>query len=131
MTSMITITTMMIDADHQTFWQAANQGKLMLKRCIDSGRPFYPPRRFSPFTGSERTDWIEACGRGTLYSFSQTWRNGVEHCLAYIELAEGPIIMSNLIDYQSDAIVIGMAVELRFVVDPRGQSIPVFGPARS
>ncbi|MGB1090495.1 MAG: Zn-ribbon domain-containing OB-fold protein [Oceanobacter sp.] len=110
--------------------QAANEGKLLLKRCIDSGRAFHPPRNFSPFTGSTQVEWITASGQGTLYSYSIIQpKDKPAHCIAYVELAEGPIMMTNLVDYDPTTIVIGQAVELTFIDDAQGQAIAMFKPA--
>jgi len=76
------------------YWEAANEGRLILKRCVKTGKAFHPPRSHSPFTGLADTDWIDASGTGTLYSFSVLRRKDSEHCIAYVELTEGPIIMS-------------------------------------
>jgi uncharacterized protein len=110
--------------------QAANDGKLLLKRCIDTGRAFHPPRNFSPFTGSRRVEWIEASGQGTLYSYSIIEpKEKPAHCIAYVALAEGPVMMTNLVDYDPETVTIGQPVELVFVDDAQGQSIAMFKPA--
>ncbi|MBD0273929.1 MAG: DNA-binding protein, partial [Acetobacteraceae bacterium] len=31
------------------FWDGAKEGKLLLQRCGDTGRAYFPPRPFSPF----------------------------------------------------------------------------------
>ena len=36
----------------QKFWDAAKDGKLLIMRCKDTGKPSYYPRARSPFTGS-------------------------------------------------------------------------------
>ena len=37
--------------ENAEYWAAAENGKLLLKRCIDTGRCFHYPREYSPFTG--------------------------------------------------------------------------------
>lgn len=112
------------------YWQAAHEGKLLLRRCRDTGRAFHPPRNFSPFTGSRRVEWIEASGQGTLYSYSIIEpKEKPAHCIAYVALAEGPVMMTNLVDYDPETVTIGQPVELVFVDDAQGQSIAMFKPA--
>lgn len=111
------------------FWEAANEGRLLLKRCLGSGKAFHPPRTISPFTGHAETEWIEAGGTGTVYSFSVTRRHGSTHCIAYVELAEGPIILSALTDCDFDEVRIGRPVRVVFVPSTSGQLIPMFKPA--
>lgn len=115
-----------ITAETAPFWDAANDGKLMLKRCIESGKAFYPPRNFSPFTGSTKTEWFEASGNGTVYSYSLSKRGENPQGLAYIELDEGPIILSAITDCDLDAVEIGQKVRVVFVAAPEGQNIPMF-----
>ena len=39
-----------VTPETQRFWEAAAEGKLLLKRCLDTGQCFYYPRALSPFT---------------------------------------------------------------------------------
>ncbi len=44
------------------FWEAARQGKFMIKRCTACGEPHYFPRSICPFCFSDKTVWEEASG---------------------------------------------------------------------
>lgn len=110
------------------YWQAANQGKLMLKRCCDTGTAFYYPRDHSPFTGGA-TEWFEASGQATLYSYSILLRSPAPYCLAYVHLAEGPLMMSNILTEDFNSLSIGQALRLDFLDSGNGQQLPVFRPA--
>ncbi|MCE8547939.1 OB-fold domain-containing protein [Ruegeria pomeroyi] len=117
--------------DTAYFWQAANEGRLLLKHCLGSGQAFYPPREISPFTGLAKTEWRDACGRGTVYSFSVTQRHGSEHCIAYVQLVEGPIVLSALTDCDFDKVQIGQPVRVVFVATANGQLVPMFTPQKA
>ena len=52
------------------FWDAAAQGKLLIKRCTACGEAHYYPRTICPFCFSDKTEWVEASGKGTIYTFS-------------------------------------------------------------
>lgn len=110
------------------FWSAANEDRLVLRRCPQTGRAFHPPRALSPFTGQADTDWIEASGRGTVYSFSVDARRTPAHCIAYVMLAEGPILLTQLIDCDPASVRIGQAVQAVFVASASGQKLPMFRP---
>jgi len=110
------------------FWDAANEKRLLLKRCNGTGKAFHPPRTISPFTGSADTEWVEASGKGTIYSLSVTKRKGTEHAIVYVELPEGPIILSALTDCDFDAAAIGQSVKVAFVPSENGQLVPMFTP---
>lgn len=112
----------------QAYWQAANDGKLLLKRCLDTGKAFHYPRGHSPFTGGA-TEWFEASGKATIYSYSVLVRTKVPYCLAYVQLEEGPIMMSNIITDDFNSLHIGQALTLAFLDSGEGQQLPVFKPA--
>lgn len=110
------------------FWEAANEERFMLKRCTGTGKAFHPPRTHSPFTGLAETEWFEASGQGTVYSFSVIEKKGVSSCIAYIQLAEGPIVLSAMTGCAPDAVHIGQQVRTAFVADAAGQKVAMFTP---
>ena len=52
------------------FWDAAAQGKFMIKRCTACGEAHYFPRSICPFCFCDKTVWEESSGEGTIYTFS-------------------------------------------------------------
>lgn len=117
-----------ITAEGAPFWAAANEGRLLLRRCLDTGRAFHPPRDHSPFSGSPRVDWIEASGDASLYAFSYSQRDGQSHCLAYVTLAEGPTLLTAVQVDDAQQLRIGQPLRVRFVASQNGQQVPVFTP---
>jgi uncharacterized OB-fold protein len=102
--------------------------------------PFFYPRPFCPRCHSGKVTWIQASGRGTLYSFAvayQAFQPGftvpTPHVLALIELEEGPRLLSNLIDVEPDpgALRCGMPVEVVFERLTEDVTLPLFRLARS
>lgn len=59
-----------VNADSAPYWEGARQGKLLLQRCGDCGTLRFFPRYLCTACGSDRTDWVEASGRGTVHSFT-------------------------------------------------------------
>lgn len=118
----------MPDDDHTGFWQAAAEGRLLLGRCRDTGKAFFYPRGHSPFTGGP-ADTVAASGRGTIYTHSIAYRAGEPFCIAYVQLEEGPIIMSNILasDLAAlEAIQVADAVHVVFEPDANGRITPFF-----
>jgi uncharacterized OB-fold protein len=116
----------------QFFWDKARARELWLPKCVDSGRIFFPPRRFSPFTGGAVT-WVQACGRAKLASFAIIHRPspGYEHEAPYIvalaELEEGPRMMTNLPGTPADPAALTMGAPLVVTFEERGDwVIPQF-----
>ena len=119
------------NVETQPFWDAAREGRLLIKRCNDTGQPFYYPRALSPFTLSADTEWVEATGTGTIYSLS-TMRRGKDapYTLAYVTLDEGPAVLTNIDTDDHDALAIGQRVRVVFKPTAEGAPpVPFFAPA--
>ena len=74
----------------EEYWAAAKDGKLLVKKCTACGKTHHYPRTLCPFCFSDKTEWVEASGRGTIYSYSVMRRAPVPYAMAYVTLAEGP-----------------------------------------
>ena len=112
------------------FWDAAAEGKLLIKRCRACGEAHYYPRALCPHCFSAETAWQEAKGEGTIYSYSVVRRGApVPYAIAYVTLAEGVTMMSNIVDCDLDAIRIGQRVRVVFKPSEGGPPVPMFTPA--
>src|ERR1700751_2652870 len=118
-----------VNPETKPFWDAAAQGRLLIKRCTACDEPHWYPRAICPFCGSERTEWMEASGQGTIYSYSVFRPAPIPYAIAYVPLAEGPTMMTNIVDCDLDAIRIGQAVRLAFKPTDGGPPVPMFAPA--
>ena len=117
-----------VSPETEAFWEAANESRLLLRRCLDTGKAYFPPHERSPFTGSANTEWFDASGEATLYAHSVLVRTDVPYCLAYVTLTEGPIILSNICTDDFDQLEIGQPLEVVFVDSTTGQKVPAFAP---
>jgi uncharacterized OB-fold protein len=117
------------------FWEGCKHGRLLLQRCPDTGRPYFPPRPFSPFTGNRNVEMFEACGRATLHSYVIHHREAPgflpPYAIAVVELEEGPRMMTNIVDCAQtpEALQLDMALEVVFVPIDDEITIPQFRPA--
>ncbi|HXP29998.1 MAG TPA: OB-fold domain-containing protein [Stellaceae bacterium] len=118
-----------IDPELVAYWEAARQGRLLIKQCQACSEFHFYPRALCPFCFSDRTEWREASGSGTIYSFSVMRRVPIPYALAYVTLAEGPTVMTNIVGRDLDAIRIGQKVRVVFEASESGQPVPVFTPA--
>lgn len=102
----------------QRFWDAVNQHKLLLQRDPKTGRCQFYPRALNIYSGRQDSEWIEAGGKGTIYSFTETLvpARGFEgkepYLIACVELDEGVRLMSLLHNCRADEVRIGMRVRL-------------------
>ena len=110
------------------FWDACREGRLMIGRCRDTGRHFFPPRGVSPFTLSPNVELVQAAGRGVVYSFT-VMRVKEPYIPAMVELEEGPRIFTNLVDVAPEEVRIGMKLRLAFRQSEGGPPVPMFAPA--
>jgi len=95
----------------QPFWDAAAEGKLLIKKCNACGEVHFYPRSICPFCFSDQTVWQQASGQGTIYTYSVMRRGApVPYAIAYVTLAEGPTMMTNIVDCDLDGIRIGQNV---------------------
>ena len=123
------------DEASEPFFEAATQGKLLIMRCDSCGAYRYPARDRCDVCWSDDTAWVEASGRGVVYTFGvmhQLYHPGFKDALPYnvavVELAEGPRLTTNLVDIANDDIRVGMAVEVVFERRNDEVSIPKFKP---
>jgi uncharacterized OB-fold protein len=124
-----TIPAPQVTPETQPFWEAAAQGRLLVKHCTACGKVHHYPRAICPFCFSDRTEWRPASGRGTLYSYSAMRRAPVPYAIAYVTLDEGVTMLTNLIDCDFDALRVGQAVKVVFAPTEGGPPVPMFTPA--
>lgn len=117
----------------EQYWEATRREVLLLPRCTSCRQVFWYPRAFCPFCHSDQLVWEEAAGGGTIYSFSVVrraagpWEGAVPYVVAYVELDEGPRMLTNIVDCDPDALSVGQRVRLTF--DPAGDvKLPRFRP---
>ncbi|MEV8306921.1 Zn-ribbon domain-containing OB-fold protein [Streptomyces flavidovirens] len=125
-----------IDAFTRPYWDAAAEGRLLLRRCRACARPHHYPREFCPYCWSEDVDWEEASGRATLYTWSVVHRNDlppfdarVPYVAAVVDLAEGPRMMTEVVDCEESGLGVGMELRVVFRRGEGTEMVPVFRPA--
>ncbi|NRF72014.1 Zn-ribbon domain-containing OB-fold protein [Aquincola sp. S2] len=113
------------------FWNAAAEGRLLLPRCNACGQHFFRPEVACTHCFATDWQWVPASGRGTLYSHTVVHRApapgfAVPFVLALVELAEGPVMFSNLVGCDEADVRIGMALRVRFERVAVGVWLPRF-----
>ena len=127
-----------VNTEIKQFWDATAEGRLLLPRCQDCQAVIWFPRPFCPECASTRVDWFQASGRGTVYSYTVNRRGGADlpeyrnagvYVLAYVELEEGPRLMTNIVDCDPESLAVGLPVRVAFRELTEEWSAPVFRPA--
>jgi uncharacterized OB-fold protein len=117
----------------EPFYEAAADGRLLIQRCTRTGKAQWYPRGHSIHDARADVEWIEASGRGAVYTFTVVGRSPFDdieapYVLAIVELEEGPRMTTNIIGVDPEAVRIGMPVIADF--EGRGDvSVVVFRPA--
>jgi uncharacterized OB-fold protein len=112
------------------FWQAADEGRLLVKRCRACGKPHHYPRDICPHCWSSDTEWTTAKGTGTLYSYSTMGQGPAAYTLAYVTLDEGVTMLTNIVDCDPSELAIGQRVTVVFQPTEGGHAVPMFTPLR-
>ncbi|MCB0990852.1 MAG: Zn-ribbon domain-containing OB-fold protein [Acidimicrobiales bacterium] len=121
--------------DDQRFWDALAEDRLELPRCNSCETVVWYPRPFCPECASTDVEWFEASGQGTVYSYAVThkapgnWGAHAPYVIAYVELAEGPRVMTNIVDVDPAQIEVGMAVRAVFHAGKDGGAVLRFTAA--
>ena len=119
-----------VNPENKVFFDAAAEGKLLIKKCASCGEFHHYPRALCPHCFSDRTEWHDAKGTGTIYTYSVLRRGvPVSYCIAYVTLDEGVKMMTNIVDCDLDSVRIGQAVKVTFKKSTGGVSVPMFTPA--
>ncbi|MES2979766.1 MAG: Zn-ribbon domain-containing OB-fold protein [Pseudomonadota bacterium] len=105
------------------------EGKFMIQRSPATGRHVFYPRIAEPLTGSP-LEWVEASGRGTVYSVTVLHPKPPEpaYNVVLIDLEEGPRMMSRVDGIAPGAVKIGMRVRAR-IIQENGAALLVFEPS--
>ena len=107
-----------VTAETEPFWKATEEEKLVLPRCTACDFVIWYPRALCPQCGSFDIEWFEASGRGTIYTYTIVhkgngpWAQYVPYAAAYVELDEGPRIMTNIVGVDPSTLEVGMPVEV-------------------
>ena|SRR5712692_8413968 len=123
--------------ESRPFWEGCRQGKLLLQRCDQCQRHQFYPRLYCMHCGSASLKWIEASGRGVIYSYTIIHQNKspefvqeTPYNVAVVQLEEGPRMMSNIVGISPAELRIDLPVTVIFEAVSDNISLPRFKPAK-
>jgi uncharacterized protein len=112
------------------YWAAARRGQVLLQRCDHCGQCWHPPQPTCPECRRCAWSWFAASGRGRLHSFTVVHhpahpavQEKIPYTVAVVGLAEGPLVVMNLLDVAPGAAQVGMPVALRLGPTPGGEQL--------
>lgn len=119
--------------DTAAYWAGAQEHRLLMQRCTGCGHHQFYPRAFCIECLSTRLDWVDACGRGRVYSYtvcriapSPAFEARLPYVVALIDLEEGVRLVANLLDVDPSRVAIGAAVQVCFEVVSESCTLPQF-----
>ena len=126
-----------IDQQLAPFFAAAKEHRLVVQRCADCGAHRFPPRELCSVCLSTESTWVEVSGRGEIFSYNvmhqiyhPAFASEVPYAVVVVKLAEGPKMISNLVDCAVNEIRIGMPVEVVFESVSPEVTLPKFRRVR-
>lgn len=125
-----------VDDVTRPWWDATREGRLIIQHCDGCGHFQHYPRRICTGCGAtDRLGWREVGGVATVDGCTVIHRSprpdvAAPYLVARVRLAEGPVILANLVDTRGglddpDSLV-GAGVELRWRELADGRKLPVF-----
>ena len=115
----------------QPFYDACSRGELLLQHCEGCAHVLFYPRTHCDRCHSEQLTWQVAAGTGTIASYTVV-RRGVSsdfeapYVIALIDLAEGPRMMSQIVDVDTETLAVGQPVTVDFAQWSEDITLPVF-----
>ena len=118
-----------VNVESKPFWDAAAEGRFLIKRCTACGKAHWYPRAICPHCFSGETVWEPSPGEGVIYTYSVMHRSPTgPYAIGYVTLNEGPAVLTNFVDCDLGALAIGQKVKVRFQPTEGGPPVPVFAP---
>ena len=116
------------------YWEGCQRGVLRVQRCSDCGEHVFIPEPLCTRCSSQKLEWVDTSGRGTVYSFTVVHRPQrpefrVPYTVAIVEMEEGWHMLTNLVEVPPEAVRIGMKVEATFEKMSDQITLPYFRPA--
>ncbi len=122
----------------EAFWEGTKENRLLIQECSACGIKIFYPRKVCPECWSSELAWVDASGRGKVYTYT-IMLDGVEpkfaadlpYVLAMIDLDEGVRMMGNIVDCDPEQVQFGMDVEVVFQRVTDEFTLPKWRPATS
>ena len=119
------------------FWDAAREERLTIQKCTDCGKNIFYPRIACPECFSSNVEWVEASGRGTVYTYTVVENNcpsafvvDLPYVVAVVRLEEGVQLLSNIVGCDPYEVTCDMPVEVVFEKLDDEFTLPKFKPVR-
>lgn len=121
------------NGDSRPYWEAAREGRLVIRQCKSCGAKHFMPRHLCPQCWSDQLKWVDSQGQGTVHTFSVVHRaptpdfgSHTPYVIAMIDLDEGPRMFANIVGEGALQVAIGDRVTVVFEDRGEGNKLPQF-----
>jgi uncharacterized OB-fold protein len=123
----------------EPFWRALRAHKLVIQKCGECKEHQWYPRAICIHCGSQKLEWTEIEGKGTIYSYavinmvvgnSPLWGQEIPFALGLIDLDEGPRMYGKMTGCDLTEVQIGKPVRAAFIDLQPDLTIVGFTPAK-
>ena len=118
------------------FWEAAKEERLSIQQCTVCDKHIFYPRMACPHCGADDPKWVNASGKGTVYSFTVVQNNApsafiqdIPYVVAVVKLEEGVQLLSNIVGCDPADVTCDMPVVVTFEKLDDEFTLPKFTPA--
>ena len=115
------------------YWEALDRGRLLIKRCVPCAIHHHPRRIVCSGCGTTALEWIEACGRGRVYSYSRITRAprpemeaSIPYSVGIVRLDEGVHMFTRFFADPESALCVEAPAALDFRLLELGETLPVW-----
>jgi hypothetical protein len=126
------------DPETEPYWEGVQRRELLIPRCKGCGTRWFPPSASCPACSAFDHEWVPASGRGEIVTYTVIHRapgpafaERTPYVLAIIQLAEGPRMLTNVVECSPSDVSIGMPVEVTFEEIAPDALVPQFRPLAS
>jgi uncharacterized OB-fold protein len=125
----------MVTTTTKEFWSGTARGEFLLQQCTACDLVIWFPRSHCPECATTDLPTFRASGKGVVYSHTvirkvgNEYKDAVPFVVAYVELDEGPRIMTNIVECDPNEVKVGMRVEMVFHDTGAGSALYRFRPS--
>ena len=123
------------DPDTEPYWEGVRRRELRLPRCGSCGTLWFPPSASCPACSAFDHEWISVAGTGEIVTYTVVHRAPgpafaarTPYVVAIIHLAEGPRLLTNVVECSPGEVSRGMPVEVTFEEIAPDAVVPQFRP---
>jgi uncharacterized OB-fold protein len=123
---------------NREYFESGGRGVIALQCCNKCSNIWFPVAQHCPRCLAQDYVWKPMSGRAKLWSwivmhqvYFKSFKDDVPYVVAFVQLEEGPYLMSTVVGIDRADLHCDMPLEANFVPAEEGTWLPVFRPAQA